>query len=61
MRAPWFHSGIKEVEWATDIQFEHWLAAKFGRSRCWLIGDAAHQSGPVGMQSMNAGLWEWQT
>ncbi len=58
MRAPWFESGIKEVEWATDIQFEHWLAAEFGRDRCWLVGDAAHQTGPVGMQSMNDGLWE---
>ncbi len=58
MRAPWFESGIKEVDWATDIQFEHWLAAEFGRDRCWLAGDAAHQTGPVGMQSMNAGLWE---
>jgi 2-polyprenyl-6-methoxyphenol hydroxylase-like FAD-dependent oxidoreductase len=58
MRAPWFESGIKEVEWATDIQFEHWLVAEFGRDRCWLAGDAAHQTGPVGMQSMNAGLWE---
>lgn len=58
MRAPWFESGIKEVDWASDIQFEHWLAAEFGRDRCWLAGDAAHQTGPVGMQSMNAGLWE---
>lgn len=58
MRAPWFECSIKEVDWATDIQFEHWLAAEFGRDRCWLAGDAAHQTGPVGMQSMNAGLWE---
>jgi 2-polyprenyl-6-methoxyphenol hydroxylase-like FAD-dependent oxidoreductase len=57
-RAPWFQSGIKEVGWATDIQFEHRLARQFGRDQAWLAGDAAHQTGPVGMQSMNIGFRE---
>ena len=57
-RAPWFKSGIKNVGWATDIQFEHRLARQFGRDRAWLVGDAAHQTGPVGMQSMNMGFRE---
>jgi 2-polyprenyl-6-methoxyphenol hydroxylase-like FAD-dependent oxidoreductase len=57
-RAPWFDGGIREVGWATDIQFGHCLAHGFGRERTWLAGDAAHQTGPVGMQSMNCGLAE---
>jgi 2-polyprenyl-6-methoxyphenol hydroxylase-like FAD-dependent oxidoreductase len=57
-RAPWFQAGIKDVGWGADIQFEHRLARQFGRDRAWLAGDAAHQTGPVGMQSMNMGLRE---
>jgi 2-polyprenyl-6-methoxyphenol hydroxylase-like FAD-dependent oxidoreductase len=56
--APWFQAEIKEVGWAKDIQFEHRLARQFGRDRAWLVGDAAHQTGPVGMQSMNMGFRE---
>lgn len=58
VHAPWFQDEIKEVGWATDIQFEHRLARQFGRDRAWLAGDAAHQTGPVGMQSMNMGFRE---
>jgi 2-polyprenyl-6-methoxyphenol hydroxylase-like FAD-dependent oxidoreductase len=57
-RAPWFTANIREVAWRTDIQFDHRLADRFGRGRGWLAGDAAHQTGPVGMQSMNEGLRE---
>ena len=57
-RAPWFQNEIKDVGWATDIQFEHRLARQFGRDRGWMAGDAAHQTGPVGMQSMNMGFRE---
>ena len=57
-RAPWFTGQIREVAWRTEIQFEHRLVDHFGLDRCWLAGDAAHQTGPVGMQSMNAGLKE---
>jgi len=57
-RAPWFQAGVKEVGWATHIQFDHRCASQFGRGRAWLAGDAAHQTGPVGMQSMNMGLRE---
>jgi 2-polyprenyl-6-methoxyphenol hydroxylase-like FAD-dependent oxidoreductase len=56
--APWFQAEIKDVGWAKDIQFEHRLARRFGRDRAWLAGDAAHQTGPVGMQSMNMGFRE---
>lgn len=56
--APWFKNTIKDVGWATDIQFEHQLAQRFGEDRAWLVGDAAHQTDPVGMQSMNMGFRE---
>jgi len=57
-RAPWFGAGVKEVTWCTDVVFEQRVARQFGRNRCWLAGDAAHQTGPVGVQSMNAGFAE---
>lgn len=57
-RAPWFSAAVKRVTWCTDVVFEHRLAAAFGNDRCWLAGDAAHQTGPVGAQSMNVGLLE---
>ncbi len=60
-RAPWFSAGIKEITWCTEVVFEHRVAKQFGRDRCWLAGDAAHQTGPVGVQSMNVGLLEAAT
>ena len=57
-RAPWFSATIKAVTWCTDVVFEQRMAKQFGRGRCWLAGDAAHQTGPVGVQSMNVGLAE---
>ena len=57
-QAPWFGTGIRTVDWAADIQFQHRLARQYGRGRCWLVGDAAHQTGPAGIQSMNVGLLE---
>jgi 2-polyprenyl-6-methoxyphenol hydroxylase-like FAD-dependent oxidoreductase len=57
-RAPWFVGSIENMDWATDVQFEHRLARNYGQGRCWLVGDAAHQTGPVGVQSMNVGIRE---
>jgi 2-polyprenyl-6-methoxyphenol hydroxylase-like FAD-dependent oxidoreductase len=57
-RAPWFSANVNELAWCTLVEFEHRLVEYFGRDHCWLVGDAAHQTGPVGMQSMNAGLCE---
>jgi len=57
-RAPWCQSQPQEIIWATDVQFEPRLARQFGRKLCWLAGDAAHQTGLVGMQSMNIGFRE---
>jgi 2-polyprenyl-6-methoxyphenol hydroxylase-like FAD-dependent oxidoreductase len=57
-RAPWFSYDVDEILWCKHVVFEHRLAKQFGQGRCWLIGDAAHQTGPVGVQSMNVGLTE---
>jgi 2-polyprenyl-6-methoxyphenol hydroxylase-like FAD-dependent oxidoreductase len=57
-RAPWFTAGVKEITWCTEVVFEQRVAKQFGRDRCWLAGDAAHQTGPVGVQSMNVGMAE---
>ncbi len=57
-RAPWFSSGIREIIWCTEVVFEQRVARQFGRDRCWLAGDAAHQTGPTGVQSMNVGMAE---
>ena len=57
-RAPWFEKGAVDIGWSIEVRFEHRLAESFGRGRVWLAGDAAHLTGPAGMQSMNAGLAE---
>ena len=58
-RAPWFPArSLSDISWIAYVQFERQMTLKFGRERCWLAGDAAHQTSPVGMQSMNCGLLE---
>ena len=57
-RAPWFSPEPHDLRWSIEVRFERRLAAQFGRGRVWLAGDAAHLTGPAGMQSMNAGLDE---
>jgi 2-polyprenyl-6-methoxyphenol hydroxylase-like FAD-dependent oxidoreductase len=58
VRAPWFRNGCSEIHWAACALFEQRLVDRFGRGRTWLAGDAAHSTGPVGVQSMNVGLRE---
>jgi 2-polyprenyl-6-methoxyphenol hydroxylase-like FAD-dependent oxidoreductase len=57
-RAPWYTAGIKEIDWTTVVGFDSMVARSFGKGRCWLAGDAGHQTSPIGMQSMNVGLRE---
>lgn len=57
-RAPWFDGRIEDIDWRLVVRFERRLAEKFGEGRVWLAGDAAHMTGPVGIQSMNVGLRE---
>jgi 2-polyprenyl-6-methoxyphenol hydroxylase-like FAD-dependent oxidoreductase len=56
--APWFKREISEVYWSAEAEFQPFLVNPFGQGRCWLAGDAAHQAGPAGAQSMNLGLAE---
>ncbi|MGD0261107.1 MAG: FAD-dependent monooxygenase [Verrucomicrobiota bacterium] len=60
-RAPWFSAGVKAITWCTEVVFEHRVVRQFGQDHCWLAGDAAHQTGPVGVQSMNVGMSEAAT
>ncbi len=57
-RAPWFDGSIDEIRWRMVVRFDRRLADAFGKQRMWLAGDAAHMTGPVGIQSMNVGLRE---
>ena len=59
-RAPWFEKSALGIGWSIEVRFERRLAESFGRGRVWLAGDAAHVTGPAGMQSMNAGIAEAQ-
>jgi NADPH-dependent dioxygenase len=60
-RAPWFDGQIGEIQWEMVVRFERRLASSFGSDGVWLAGDAAHLTGPVGVQSMNVGLREaWE-
>jgi 2-polyprenyl-6-methoxyphenol hydroxylase-like FAD-dependent oxidoreductase len=57
-RAPWFTASVKDFDWVSQVRFERRLAKQFGNDCCWLVGDSAHQTGPVGTQSLNVGLRE---
>lgn len=57
-RAPWFGTQTGHVYWRMLVRFERRLADAFGTRRVWLAGDAAHLTGPAGIQSMNVGLRE---
>jgi len=57
-RVPWWPHRGGEVYWRMLVRFENRLATAFGRGRVWLAGDAAHLTGPAGIQSMNIGMRE---
>lgn len=57
-RAPWFPEVKGEIHWSSAVLFARRLTESFGRNWVWLAGDAAHLTGPVGVQSMNSGLIE---
>jgi 2-polyprenyl-6-methoxyphenol hydroxylase-like FAD-dependent oxidoreductase len=57
-RAPWFLEGQADAEWAALLQFAPALATRFGRGHVWLVGDAAHVTGSIGIPDLNEGLHE---
>ncbi len=59
-RAPWFTVEAPSIVWSSIVRFEHRQATSFAKPNVWLAGDAAHLTGPVGVQSMNVGLREAQ-
>jgi len=57
-RAPWFTRRPAMVHWASQVTFDQRLSTLQGKDRTWLVGDSAHITGPVGVQSMNIGMRE---
>jgi 2-polyprenyl-6-methoxyphenol hydroxylase-like FAD-dependent oxidoreductase len=57
-RLPWHVDPIETCEWSGVAEFRHALANRFGLGRVWLAGEAAHLTGPLGVQSLNVGLDE---
>jgi 2-polyprenyl-6-methoxyphenol hydroxylase-like FAD-dependent oxidoreductase len=58
LRMPWHRDQIDACEWGGVAEFRHALADRFGVGRIWLAGEAAHLTGPLGVQSLNVGLDE---
>lgn len=57
-RLPWHADQIETCEWGGVAEFRRALATHFGVGRVWLAGEAAHLTGPLGVQSLNVGLDE---
>jgi 2-polyprenyl-6-methoxyphenol hydroxylase-like FAD-dependent oxidoreductase len=57
-RAPWFEGSIEAMRWRMVVRFENRLTESLGGGRAWILGDAAHLTGPAGIQSMNVGFKE---
>jgi len=57
-RMPWYASDAQHFEWSGSAEFHPALAERFGEGRVWLVGDAAHSTGPLGGQSLNVGIHE---
>jgi 3-(3-hydroxy-phenyl)propionate hydroxylase len=57
-RAPWCTARPTRIYWSTLGVFASRLARRFGSGGVWLAGDAAHQTAPIGVHSMNSGLVE---
>ena len=55
-RMPFLEDARGELAWSAVVQFDRGLAEGMGRGRTWLVGDAAHLTTPLGVQSLNAGL-----
>jgi 2-polyprenyl-6-methoxyphenol hydroxylase-like FAD-dependent oxidoreductase len=57
-RAPWFPMDSTNLTWTSRVTFTKYHVRPFALGRVLLVGDSAHQTGPVGIQSMNIGLRE---
>jgi 2-polyprenyl-6-methoxyphenol hydroxylase-like FAD-dependent oxidoreductase len=57
-RLPWYAEQIETLEWSAVAEFRRALVTHFGLGRVWLAGEAAHLTGPLGVQSLNIGVDE---
>lgn len=57
-RMPWYATEVERCTWSGVAEFRSALAVRFGLGRVWLAGEAAHLTGPLGVQSLNVGLDE---
>jgi 2-polyprenyl-6-methoxyphenol hydroxylase-like FAD-dependent oxidoreductase len=57
-RLPWYSGEVERYSWCGVAEFRRALADRLGRGRIWLAGEAAHLTGPLGVQSLNVGLDE---
>jgi 2-polyprenyl-6-methoxyphenol hydroxylase-like FAD-dependent oxidoreductase len=57
-RLPWYGDEILGCEWSGISEFRRALVTHYGSGRVWLAGEAAHLTGPTGVQSLNVGLDE---
>lgn len=57
-RMPWHGDQTLSCDWSGIAEFRHALVESFGVGRVWLAGEAAHLTGPLGVQSLNVGLDE---
>lgn len=57
-RMPWYGGSTARFEWSGSAEFHPALVNRFGEGRAWLVGDAAHVTGPLGGQSINVGMHE---
>ena len=57
-RLPWYGEEVAPPTWGGVAEFRRALVNHFGLGRVWLAGEAAHLTGPLGVQSLNVGLDE---
>jgi 2-polyprenyl-6-methoxyphenol hydroxylase-like FAD-dependent oxidoreductase len=57
-RMPWHRDNVEVIEWSGVGEFRRAVVEQFGKDRAWLAGDAAHATSPLGVQSLNVGLYE---
>lgn len=57
-RMPWYATEVERCTWSGVAEFRSALASRLGLGRVWLAGEAAHLTGPLGVQSLNVGLDE---
>lgn len=57
-RMPWFDGSVGEIFWSVAVRFEQRMTERFGAVNVGLVGDAAHLTLPIGVQSMNIGFLE---